>query len=714
MKLIPILAQVTAATATVRKSTLEPLRYSIVLIFAALAAVAQSPSSGPAVTATIDAAKTGPPISPYLYGQFIEHAGELIYRSLWSEMLDDRKFYYAVMPKPAEDTNTAARGGGGFAGRRRGVGPGRWNPVGPPDSVVMDTDKPFVGDHTPLIKLAGDEPRGIRQTGLSFIQGATYNGRIQLAGEPTARVAVNVVWGTNADAARQVIPLGNLDSDYKRILFVIKAEKSGSAQFEIIGTGAGSFRVGAVSLMPADNLEGFRPDAIAVLKSLRSGVYRLPGGNFVSAHEWRYAIGEPDRRPPVYDPVWRALQPNDIGTDEFMTLCKLLEVEPYITVNAGTGDAWSAAEYVEYANGAASTPMGQQRAANGHPEAYHVKFWGVGNEMWGITYQYGTMKLNQFEYKHNQFAKAMKKADPGIKLIACGAMPDTMTGSKESLSLGTNLVPSYLSPADWTGGLLKNCFDNMDLISEHYYNYGNTHFSLAEGKQVPNDPNEPVTDWMRRPANHIRIKYEEYKEYEKLIPELITHPKPLNIDEWAYMGGRYPVYPSYAWAFHEMFRHSDLFQMAGYTFATSLLARTGTNVSLNANGFVFKIYRDHFGSIPIEVSGNSPQPKPADPPGGEQPLVNAGSDTFPVDVAAAWTDNHHALTVAVLNPTDIDQPLKLNITGAALSGKGTRWRLASSQSNGQDPGISNSPLDSIPDSVTLPRFSVNIYEFLAK
>src|ERR1039458_1708270 len=140
----------------------------------------------------------------------------------------------------------------------------------------------------------------------------------------------------------------------------------------------------------------------------------------------RYAIGEMDKRPPVYDPVWRALQPNDIGTDEFMKLCKLLDVEPYITVNAGTGDARSAAQYVECANGDVSTPMGRQRAANGHPEAYKVKFWGIGNEMWGITYQYGAMKLNQFEFKHNQFAKAMKKVDPSITLIACGAMPDTM------------------------------------------------------------------------------------------------------------------------------------------------------------------------------------------------------------------------------------------------------------------------------------------------
>ena len=116
-----------------------------------------------------------------------------------------------------------------------------------------------------------------------------------------------------------------------------------------------------------------------------------------------------------------------------------------------------------------------------------------------------------------------------------------------------------------------------------------THTSASlKAARFQNNPNEPITDWMRRPANHIRIKYEEYKEYEKLLPQLAAHPKPLNIDEWAYSsrGGSvsYPVYPSYAWVFHEMFRHSNIFQMAAYTFATSLLARDGTNVSLNANG----------------------------------------------------------------------------------------------------------------------------------
>jgi alpha-L-arabinofuranosidase len=169
---------------------------------------------------------------------------------------------------------------------------------------------------------------------------------------------------------------------------------SDAARLEIAGTGMGSFHVGAVSLMPANNVEGFRAEVVAGLKQLHFGVLRFPGGNFVSAHEWRNAVGDIDKRRPIYDPVWRAVQPNDVGTNEFITLCRLLDVDPYITVNAGFGDAWSAKELVEYANGAATTPMGKWRAANGHPQPYHVKFWGIGNEPWG-DYQMGSMSVEQ-------------------------------------------------------------------------------------------------------------------------------------------------------------------------------------------------------------------------------------------------------------------------------------------------------------------------------
>ena len=151
--------------------------YSILLLFTALAAVSQTPAASQPASATVDTSKTGTPISPYVYGQFLEHIGNIIYSGLWSEMLDDRKFYYAVAPQPPGEPRVGQGGRGSFgAGRRRGVGAGRWNPIGPLDAIVMDTNNPYVGDHTPLIKLAGSEPRGIRQPGLTLIKGATYRG----------------------------------------------------------------------------------------------------------------------------------------------------------------------------------------------------------------------------------------------------------------------------------------------------------------------------------------------------------------------------------------------------------------------------------------------------------------------------------------------------------------------------------------------------------
>ncbi|MBN1489380.1 MAG: alpha-N-arabinofuranosidase [Phycisphaerae bacterium] len=673
-------------------------------------------SSAPApVSAVIDAGKTLTPINPNLYGMFIEHAGGLVYRGMWAELIDDRKFFNPIIAEDPAPTEGQRERRGPFGGPPR-----RWIPVGPAESIAMDVQHAYVGDHSPAIALRSDEPRGIRQAGLTLLRDQTYVGRIILAGDPGAQVSVSLVWGTGA-ADRQTLSIGKLTSDYARFPLTFKCPVDhDNGRIEITAIGPGTLRVGAVSLMPADNVQGWRHEVIDVLKSLRSGLYRWPGGNFVSAHDWRDAIGDPDQRPPIWDPVWRTLQSNDVGTDEFMTLCRLTEVEPYITVNSGFGDARSAAEYVEYANSPATTPWGAKRAGNGHPEPYRVKFWNIGNEMWG-SYQYGYMPLAQYVVKHNLFAKAMRKVDPSIILIGSGAMPDTMTGSKESLNLGDKLISEYLGPADWTGALFLGCLDNMDMISEHYYNY-DSHFDLASAKQAPNDPNEPLVDWMRRPANHIRIKYEAYQEYLKRIPALREKPVPIALDEYAYASrGSYKVVPAYAWNFHEMFRHSDIYQLATLTFITSTYHSARGQAVLNPTGILFKFYRDRFGTIPVDVSGNSPQPKPTDPPGGEQPVVHAGSDTFPLDVAAAWTTDRKTLTVAVINPTESQQTLSIEIRGAKLAGKGTLRRLAPPSLTatvvvGQAPGvkIEEKTLRAIPTKEEFAPFSVSIYEFPTK
>src|SRR6478672_5967135 len=105
-------------------------------VFGARAAQEAHPGAPDRLTVNIDAQKTAAPISKYLYGGFIEHIGTLIYRSLWSEMIDDRKFYFPISSKNTEQPETAS-------GRPGRMPLRKWRPVGPDEAVVMDKDQPF-------------------------------------------------------------------------------------------------------------------------------------------------------------------------------------------------------------------------------------------------------------------------------------------------------------------------------------------------------------------------------------------------------------------------------------------------------------------------------------------------------------------------------------------------------------------------------------------
>ena len=659
------------------------------------------------VEVTIDASETHAPISKYVYGQFVEHIGDIINDDLWAEMLDDRKFYYPVLAKEPEPAMLGWR-----------PAPRRWISVGSLKRITMDAEHAFTGEHSPRIAVAGGGTRGIRQNGLSLKKDKAYSGRIVLAADHDIKVRVELIWGDRRDD-RAVETIAVAPGPYKTYPLSFQAGRDVTdARLQITGKGKGSLWIGAVSLMPADNVSGFRKEVVTLLKSLHSGVYRFPGGNFVSAHEWRDAIGDRDKRPPIMDPVWHAVQPNDVGTDEFMVLCGLLDVEPYITVNAGFGDAWSAAQLVEYTNGSIETPMGRLRAKNGHPKPYNIKFWGIGNEAWG-SWQMGAMALDQYVLKHNQFAHAMRKVDPSIVLIGSGAMPDSMTCSGESEKRTGKVVTEYLGPADWTGGLFQHCLQNMDMVSEHFYTYGNERFDVTKGERVKLDPDEPLVDWMRRPANHVKVKVEAYNDYRKLIPELRKKDVPIVLDEWAYAQvppNSYKIVPAYAWVFHEMFRYSDLYQMANFTFATSLLNMNRTDAVLTPSGLLFRLYSDHFGSIPVTVSGNSPQPAPKYPAGGQDPKVNAGSPTFPLDVAAALSADKKALTVAVINPTETEQTLHVSIKGVKQGKEGTLWRMAPDNIDAQnvvgkkaEVEVEQEHINHIPDQLSLKPYSVSLY-----
>jgi alpha-N-arabinofuranosidase len=277
---------------------------------------------------TIDPARTGPAINPFIYGQFIEHLGRCIYGGIWAEMLEDRKFYFPVTAEYAPYrslTDTAFPV----------VGASPWEILGPAAGVAMIREGAFVGEHSPRVAAGG----GLRQRDLGVVAGREYVGYVwfRAGGAAPAEIAVELVWGDEADArAGERMTVGG--AEYERRTFRLRAgATTDRARLEVRVAG-GDAVIGTLSLMPADNVKGLRRDTLALLRRLNGTIYRWPGGNFVSGYDWRDGIGDRDRRPPRKNPAWTGVEHNDFGTDEFIDFCRELGTEPMIAANTGFGD----------------------------------------------------------------------------------------------------------------------------------------------------------------------------------------------------------------------------------------------------------------------------------------------------------------------------------------------------------------------------------------
>jgi len=625
------------------------------------------------IPVTINTTTTGEPISEYVYGQFIEHLGRCIYGGLWAEMLEDRKFYYPVTGEaPAWDLYTP--------GPRSWDGEGHpyelmvrspWMIIGGKSSVTMQQENAFVGEHSPAIHLPANGKRtGIQQEQLGLINGKRYTGRVIMAGDSTAApIEVSLVWGPGA-YDRQTVVIEELSSGYTKIpLAFLSKGSTDNGSLQIVGKGKGSFSIGTVSLMPADNIFGWRRDTVALLKELNSPVYRWPGGNFVSGYDWKEGIGDPDRRPPRKNPAWKGIEHNDVGIHEFMALCREIGSDPFIAVNTGLGGANAAAEEVEYVNGPADTPMGKLRAQNGHPLPFGVKFWAIGNEMYG-DWQLGHMPLSEYLKKHRTVVDAMRAVDPSIQPIAVGSV------------------------GEWSREMMANCADHMSLISEHIY-WQDMEDISAHVAQIPRG---------------IRRIADAHRKYRQELPSLEDKDIRIALDEWNYWYGGYEYGElgvqyflqdalGIAAGLHEMFRQSDIFYMANYAQTVNVIGAiktTKTEAEFETTGLVLKLYRQRFGTIPIEVSG----------------------ETGSLDIAAAWTEDRSALTVAIVNPASEPRALALDIAGANIRQTGRRWVIT-----GRDRWAHNSPgkahgidiesmtVDVAGNNVDIPPLSVTLYHF---
>jgi len=595
----------------------------------------------------VDARKILPPMSKYIYGQFIEHLGRCIYQGIWAEMLEDRKFFYAV-----------------------GCSESPWKPLGEPHSVWMNPVAAYVGVHAPEIRLKGDgRPGGIVQEDLALIQGKKYVGRVVLAGDPgAAPVNIRLRWGSKLGEGWKGVTIADLKSDYETYpLSFTAVQTTDNASFEILSNGGESFRVGTVSLMPAENVEGFRPDVLALLKKLDSPVYRWPGGNFVSGYNWKDGIGDPDRRPPRKNPAWQGIEHNDVGIHEFLAFCRLIGTEPYITVNSGQGDETLAADEVEYANGAAGTPMGKLRSQNGHSEPWGVKWWSIGNEMYG-DWQLGHMPLKDYIKKHNRIAEVMRANDPAIKIIGVGAV------------------------GNWTEGMLSGCADHMDLISEHFY-VGELPGVLGHVNQIPRE---------------IRRIAEAHRGYQKTVAALKGKEIPVALDEWNYwygphlygeLGTRYFLKDALGVAagIHEYARQADIIFMANYAQTVNVIGAiktTKTAAAFDTTGLALALYRARFGTLPVNVSGAAE----------------------PLEVMGAWTEDKTAFTISIVNPTKENQTLHLSLKGIMFPSTAKLYRIAGTDEMaynepGKDPAVTIEEIDAAPfgNRLTVPPLSASIF-----
>ena len=691
-----------------RRRTLSARHTAAALAVMATVLAGPAPAQPPAlVAATIDGAQRSDPVTPYAYGMFIEPIGSLVARSLWAEMLDDRKFFGPVVEE-AQDKPPPPNAEG-----RPGVTYRKWRPIGSANAVTMDRDHPYVGAQSPSVAVAGETPRGFGQSGIGLAAGKKYIGHLWLSGDSGARVQVALVWGDGA-ANRQVVKLPAPHDAWQRADFAFTpAAATADGRLEITGTGNGRFLVDAVSLMPDDNIDGWRADTTAIARSLHSGFWRLPGGNFLSDWDWHGALGPRDKRAPMFDHAWSAMQPNDIGMDEWMELVRILGVEPYVTVNAGLGDAHSAAEEVEYLNGPVDSEWGARRAANGHPAPYGVKFWNIGNEPYG-WWQIGKTTLDYFMLKHNRFAEAMRAVDPSIVLIGSGAMPDQLKprDTKENPSLAS-IQHKFGTEQDWTGGLFEKAWGNFSGVSEHWYD------SAEKRPDAP--PDLELIEYARSPSNQVRMKAEEWQVYRKRFPKIDADHIFLSIDEYAYFGpATLKSALAYSMVMQEMLRHTDFLKMSAFTTGASTMDITPTGSVLNSTGLVFKFYGEHFGkgTVPLAVSGNSPQPAPSFPVGFSHPQVRAGSPTYPLDILAGLAPDGRTLRIAVVNPTYEPRRVSLDLRNLAPRGAGTQWLLtgksiAAENKVGAPAGVTISRNAAPPPArgLTVPPISVSIFEF---
>ncbi len=269
--------------------------------------------------------------------------------------------------------------------------------------------------------------------------------------------------------------------------------------------------VGKDSSIP--NVNGYRTDVLDAFRALKVPVLRWPGGCFADEYHWMDGVGPQENRPKLVNNNWGStVEDNSFGTHEFLNLCEMLGIEPYISGNVGSGTVEELAKWVEYMT-AENGSMAELRAKNGRQEPWKVKYLGVGNESWGCG---GDMTAEYYSDVYKRYALYSRNYS-GNRLfkVACGASDYDY---------------------DWTRTMMKNAASKMDGLSLHYY----TCMSWTESKGS-------ATDFTAEEYYNVLAKAVEIDEVLRNHEAIMDAYDPkrrvaLFLDEW---GTWFDVEPGY-------------------------------------------------------------------------------------------------------------------------------------------------------------------------
>lgn len=270
----------------------------------------------------------------------------------------------------------------------------------------------------------------------------------------TAMALVSTTWAD--DGVQLTVRVNQPGAKINKEIYGQFAEHLGSCIYGGLWVGENS---------PIPNINGYRKDVFDALKALQIPVLRWPGGCFADDYHWMDGIGPKSQRPSLRNNNWGGtIEDNSFGTHEFLNLCEMLGCEPYISGNVGSGTVKEMAQWVEYMTSDGDTPMARLRRQNGRDKAWHVKFFGIGNEAWGCG---GNMTPEYYSNEYRKFNTYLRdQGDNHLYRIASGASDYDY---------------------NWTKVLMQNIGRQMHGVSLHYYTCSGWNGSKGSAIQFDND-----------------------------------------------------------------------------------------------------------------------------------------------------------------------------------------------------------------------------------